>query len=55
MDVGDSVLVLAPQRHRKLEASYQGPYQILEKITLVTYLIDVPGPEGERERDNHYM
>ena len=40
--MGDSVLVLASQRHCKLEASYQGPYQNLEKIMPVTYLIDVP-------------
>ena len=50
MDVGDSVLLLAPQCHSKLEASYQGPYQILEKITPVTYLINVP---GRKEKDSN--
>ena len=50
MDVGDSVLVLGSQRHSKLEASYQGPYQILEKVTPVTYLIDVPGRKGKGQQ-----
>ena len=47
MDVEDPVLVLAPQHHSKLKASYQGPYQILEKITPVTYLIDIPRRNGK--------
>ena len=52
IDVGDSVLVLAPQRHSRLEASYQVIYQILEKITPVTYMI---GVLGEREKDSNCM
>ena len=52
MDVGDSVLVLAPQCHSKLEVSYQGTYQILEKIMPGTYLI---GVLGEREKDSNCM
>ena len=43
-------MVLAPQRHSKLEASYQGLYQILEKVTPVTYLIDVPGRKGKGQQ-----
>ncbi len=50
MDVGDSVLVLSPQCHSKLEASYQEPYQIPEKIMPVTYLIDVPGRKGKGQQ-----
>ena len=50
MDMGDSVLVLSPQRHSKLNASYQGAYQILEKIMPVTYLIDVPGRKGKGQQ-----
>ena len=48
--MGDSVLVLAPQHHSKLEASYKGPYQILEKVTPVTYLIDVPWRKGKGQQ-----
>ena len=39
---GDQVLVLMPAAHSKLEAQWQGPYTIAEKVTNVTYKIHTP-------------
>ena len=39
---GDQVLVLMPAAHSKLEAQWQGPYTIAEKVTDVTYKIHTP-------------
>ena len=35
-------LVLMPEGHSKLEASYSGPYPITEKVSPVTYHLDMP-------------
>ena len=40
---GELVLCLNPRRQSKLEAAYTGPYPIKDKISPVTYILDVPG------------
>ena len=51
-DVGDSVLVLMPVGHSKLEASYAGPFTVLEQVFPVTYRLDMPG-QGKKGRIVH--
>ena len=38
---GDPVLVLLPTSTNKLLAQWQGPYQVLERMGQVTYLVDM--------------
>ena len=49
---GDLVLALLPDEQDKLQAAWHGPYQVLKKITPVTYVIDVP-EKRKRERTMH--
>ena len=50
--VGDSALVLMPEGHSKLEASYCGPFTVLKQVSPVTYRIDMPG-QGKKGRIVH--
>ena len=50
--VGDYVLVFRPIRKGKLENQWQGPYIITNKITEVTYQVDL-GTSGKRYRTFH--
>jgi len=45
---GDQVLVLMPAAHSKLEAQWQGPYTVAEKVTDVTYKIHTPEKKKSR-------
>ena len=38
---GDQVLVLLPVGHGKLAAQWQGPYSVIERVSPVTYAIDM--------------
>jgi hypothetical protein len=40
---GDNVLVLSTQPGNPLRAKYQGPYQVVKKVTPVDYQIEFPG------------
>lgn len=40
---GDQVLLLLPTSHRKLQASWQGPFTVLKRVSPVDYRIDIPG------------
>jgi len=40
---GESVLLLVPDGHSKLKASYSGPFTIEKEISPVTYQIAIPG------------
>ena len=40
---GDLVLILNPRGHSKLEAAYVGPFPVRDKVSPVTYRLDVPG------------
>ena len=50
--MGDSALVLIPEGHSKLEASYCGPFTVLNQVSPVTYRIDMPG-QGKKGRIVH--
>ncbi len=45
-EVGESVLVLIPERKSKLEALYRGPYTVMEKVSPVMYKLDLRGQHG---------
>ena len=45
-EVGESVLVLMPERKSKLEALYSGPYTVMEQVSPVTYKLDLRGQHG---------
>ena len=40
---GDQVLVWKPGLHAKMGASWSGPYQVAERVSPVTYKVQVPG------------
>ena len=48
-EVGDNVLILRPDRRSKLEALYAGPYTVLEKISPLTYCLDLQDKEARGE------
>ena len=50
--LGDSVLILMPVGHSKLEASYAGPFTVVEQVSTVTYRLDMPG-QGKKGRIVH--
>ena len=39
--IGDSVLVMLPTSPNKLLAQWQGPYQVVERMGKVTYLVNM--------------
>ena len=45
-EVGESVLVLIPERKSKLEVVYSGPYTVMEQVSPVTYKLDLRGQHG---------
>ncbi|XP_077869382.1 uncharacterized protein LOC144360596 [Saccoglossus kowalevskii] len=40
-DIGEKVLVLLPSRSQKLQAEWQGPFQVTRKMTAVDYEVNV--------------
>ena len=51
-NVGEFVLVFCPQKTNKLHNEWQGPFIITEKITDVTYKVDL-GSERKRYQMFH--
>ena len=49
---GDRVLVLLPHRGNPFEAKFQGPFEILKKLSDTTYVVSTPG-RRRRERLCH--
>ena len=46
LKVGDQVLILLPTSDNKLLAKWQGPFRVLERVTPVTYRLEIPGRRG---------
>ena len=46
-NVGDRCLVLLPTSRNKLLAQWRGPYEVLEKVTDLNYVLDI---DGKRKR-----
>ena len=49
LKAGESVLVLLPDKHKRLQLSWQGPHLILKKINEVDYVIRI----GKKEKIYH--
>ena len=45
LEAGEKVLVLLPDKHKRLQLSWKGPFQIVKKLNAVDYLIDIKGKE----------
>ena len=49
LEPGDKVLVLLPTSSSKLEAQWQGPYTVEERVGKVNYRISTPGHRNKTE------
>lgn len=47
---GDQVLLLLPLRESKLQAHWQGPYEVAWKVRAITYEVHQPDRQKETQR-----